>query len=181
MDSYVQMAVATVSAARRLAEAHQKTLPGRKESRAYEFGFEDGLHGKPEDANPDTSEWDRSEWCPEHYREGYASGALARRTARAEFRTAPPNETCPQPDTPQWHACHRPADARYRDGNTEHDDTHSRVLMDLPELSNHGIYYRWWEGCIGCGAIRPVDEFPNGVVKWRAWRWQEAEQPAVAV
>ena len=180
----VRTAVETISAARRLAEAHEKALPDRREGRAYSFGFEDGLHAKPEDPEPDTSDWDDPEWCPASYREGYAFGSWVCRRARAEHGAVTLDEALPRPETPRWIDCHRPAntqdppaDPRYRDPRTEHCTTHSRVLLDLPKSSNRGIYYRWWEGCIGCSAIRPVDEFPNGVVKWRAWRWPE-DSPA---
>ena len=175
MANFVQMAVEIVSAGRQLQEAHQKTMAAPGDRRAYEFGFSDGLHSKPQNAHPDTSKWDDPEWSPEQYQEGYAFGTLVRTTARRDFTKCRPNVVRPRPDTPHPLDCHRPADARYRDGNTEHDDTHSKVLMDLPASKDGGIVYRCWEGCIGCGAIRPVDEFHSGTVKWRAWRWRKGQ------
>lgn len=196
MRSYAQEAADMVSAGRDLQRSLQEKLDSYAARRAYEFGFGDGLHDEPEDADRDTSNWKHrpGEWSPEHYREGYAFGALVRATARALHAKGSPNETHDRPESPDWHRCHRPVHGPPVEGappggfmydrgeRGEHVDSASRVLMDLPPSKNGGIVYRWWEGCIGCGAIRPVDEYRGGTVKWRAWRWPEAEgQQALAL
>ncbi|MDE2980848.1 MAG: hypothetical protein OXU74_06600 [Gemmatimonadota bacterium] len=198
MRSYAQQAADLVTAGRDLQRAHQETrLPDKVARRAYELGFEDGLHGKPKDAEqrgPKAPDWKEGQWSPEHYREGYAFGALVRATARALHATCRPNKAHERPETPEPGRCHRPAHGPPVNGappggfmydageRGAHVTTHSRVIMDLPESKDGGIVYRWWEGCIGCGAIRPVDEYRGGTVKWRAWRWPEGEgQQALAL
>ena len=185
MKSYAHEAVSLLDGARWMHRHRMEGLPEYGEGRSYEFGFEDGLHGKPEDAEPDTSSWDRQEWSPEHYREGYAFGALARAAARSLYAQGGAKRTHSRPEKPEYLRCHRPLEgpgpegSTHYDGRGEHSTAQCRVLLDLPPLKHGGISSRWWEGCVGCGAVRPVDEYRGGTVKWRDWRWQEERQPAL--
>ena len=170
-ENGAQAAVAIIQAGRRHERAHVRATPDEGKGRhiAYEIGFSSGLHG--ESAEPphwaETDPWDQ-----EQFDLGHTYGAKVRAEAREAYRkVGRPKAIMERPDKPEHWTCHRPADARYRDGSTDHDETDSRVLMDLPRGRSYGIYFRRWEGCIGCGAIRAVDEFRNGTVKWRPWQW----------
>lgn len=164
-----QRAVAIVSDGNKRARDHGLTLPDGPERRSYRIGYDDGLWDFPKTPDPDRSRWDNPAWDRARYLEGYEAGAKVRADARAAYGR--PERVRPRPETPEHFRCHRPADARYRNGSEDHDDTCASILTERPPSKSHGIFHRCWEVCIGCGAIQPRDEFRNGTVKWRGWRW----------